>query len=862
MKLFRILKNIAGKIYIKEALAVLLLLVAIFFFRDERKELAAIIPQLHAANGVWILVGFLVTVLYILFQAAMYVASFAAVGSKLSWSYAIELFLKRNLLSVFLPAGGVSSLAYTPSRIRKSGLVQVHIHQASAIYAFTGMVTVFVVGIPLLIYTLAGSVSFKNAWAGLFALIAIVVLLLWAAQSLRKKGWIYRFIQKTIPGILPTIDELFSANISTRQTMNAVYLSLGVELTGIAHVFIAMAALGLNGPFVVAAIAYIVSVLLMIVSPFLRGLGAVELSMVYVLSVYGFTPAQSFAITLLYRLFEFWVPLAVGVLAFAWKGRQLFGRLFPAMLVFLLGVVNIISVVTPPIVGRLRILREFIPASSIHASNLMVLFIGLTLIVTAAFLIRGLRNAWILALLFAVVSLIGNLAKALDYEEALLAAFTIVVLMLTMKQYRLRSHPLSIQLSLLMVALVFLSILIFGFVGFYFVNVKHFGVDFTWRQSLIHASKCFILLSDEGVKPITRFGRDFLFMMNALGCIAWCSLLFVMVRPYLHLPKKNTELSSVEKAKYLLEQFGKSPVDHFKVDSDKLFFFSDQYNGFLAYRIANGFAVALEEPVCANEDKVLVLREFDQHCKKMGLKSAFYRVDGSSMAYFNEMKKRKLLIGQEAILDITSFSLEGRDKKSLRNGLNSLQKKGYITFWCSAPHSEILLDELKQVSDEWLQAYEKKEIVFAQGMFDKQSLNEQDIIIIRDAGGRLVSFLNIIPDFSPGECTYDMIRKTADAPTGCMDALIIELIQFAKRNGYKYLNLGLVPMSGIQQPDSTAERVVKYAYEKIRRFRHYQGLREFKAKYASKWTNKYLVYENDFDLLQLPAALNKVMQPA
>jgi len=25
--------------------------------------------------------------------------------------------------------------------------------------------------------------------------------------------------------------------------------------------------------------------------------------------------------------------------------------------------------------------------------------------------------------------------------------------------------------------------------------------------------------------------------------------------------------------------------------------------------------------------------------------------------------------------------------------------------------------------------------------------------------------------------------------------------------------------------------------------------------------NKYLVYENDFDLIQLPAALNKVMQP-
>ena len=48
---------------------------------------------------------------------------------------------------------------------------------------------------------------------------------------------------------------------------------------------------------------------------------------------------------------------------------------------------------------------------------------------------------------------------------------------------------------------------------------------------------------------------------------------------------------------------------------------------------------------------------------------------------------------------------------------------------------------------------------------------------------------------------------------------------------------------------------------KLKRFRHYSGLRNFKQKYATAWHNKYLIYENDFDLLQLPMALNRVMQP-
>jgi len=60
---------------------------------------------------------------------------------------------------------------------------------------------------------------------------------------------------------------------------------------------------------------------------------------------------------------------------------------------------------------------------------------------------------------------------------------------------------------------------------------------------------------------------------------------------------------------------------------------------------------------------------------------------------------------------------------------------------------------------------------------------------------------------------------------------------------------GTVPMAGIEQPENTAERLIRYAYEKIKRFRHYTGLREFKEKYATTWVNKYLIYENDFDLI-------------
>jgi phosphatidylglycerol lysyltransferase len=344
-----------------------------------------------------------------------------------------------------------------------------------------------------------------------------------------------------------------------------------------------------------------------------------------------------------------------------------------------------------------------------------------------------------------------------------------------------------------------------------------------------------------------------------LGFLSWGFLLFTVIKPFLSVEQPSE--SSRGEAKFLLNQFGNSAVDYFKIAPDKLLFFSKLHDAFVSYKIANGFAIVLEEPVCAEENKEEVIAEFYQLCKKMGLKTVFYRVDEDSILWFEQLRKQKIFIGQEAILDAANFTLEGRDKRSLRNGLSSLQKKGFQTAIHYAPLDSHLLKTLKSVSDEWMEAYDKEEQVFSQGMFDEKEVAFHDVITISDADGKVVAFLNIIPDYSPGECTYDLIRKKADAPGGCMDALIVKLIEYAKAKNCQFINMGMVPMTGMEEPSSPAEQLIKFAGNKLKRFRHYHGLRDFKEKYATTWKDKFLVYENDYDLLQLPLALNKVMQP-
>ena len=837
-----------------------MILLAFIFFRSERKELLDIVPNLENADPFWLISGLVVTFLYVLFQSGIYVSSFASIGLSLNWIDSIELFLKRNFLSIFLPAGGVSSLAYTPSQLRKRDFKKTQVQQASALYGFAGLSTVFLVGFPVVIlFAFSGNKHTNEAWLGLLLVVIILLGIIWIVRSLKQKRELYDFIVKKVPRTGPVIDELFAANVNNKKYSGAVLFSTGVEFTGIFHVYIAMLALGVPASFPVAAIAYIVSVLLMISSPFLRGLGAVEISIVYILELYGYSTIQALSVTILYRVFEFWLPMLLGILAFAWRGRHLFIRIVPALLIFTQGLLNIISVVTPPIHLRLKLIREFIPLEAINASNVLVLFTGLALLITSAFMLKGLKNAWRIALLLSIFSLVGNLTKALDYEEAAFAGAIIILLLLSQSQYRVRSSVKWIRLGIFSVLIVFLSVMIFGYFSFYFIDKRHFGIDFSWKQSLLNTFQIFFLGGNDSLHPLTPFGHQFILLIHSLGFLSWGFLLFTIIKPFVKIDTVTDY--SRERAKTLLEQYGNSSIDYFKISVDKLLFFSEIHDAFVAYRIASGFAIVLEEPVCADENKLEVIAEFYRQCKKMGLRVAFYRVDENSILWFDMLKKQKLIIGQEAILDAQNFTLQGKNKRSLRNALNSLEKKGFIAQIHKAPHDNKLVNELKNISDEWLQAYEKDEQVFSQGMFNEKEIMQQDVITINNDAGEKVAFLNIIPDYSSEECTYDLIRKKRDAPGGCMDALIIKLIEYAKEKQCNYINLGLVPMTGITDPQSPSEQIIKFAGEKLKRFRHFQGLRDFKEKYATIWENKFLVYENDYDLLQLPAALNKVMTP-
>ena len=57
-------------------------------------------------------------------------------------------------------------------------------------------------------------------------------------------------------------------------------------------------------------------------------------------------------------------------------------------------------------------------------------------------------------------------------------------------------------------------------------------------------------------------------------------------------------------------------------------------------------------------------------------------------------------------------------------------------------------------------------------MFVEKEIKEQTVISVENNEEKIIAFLNVIPDYVKNEGTYDLLRKTADAPNGILDFIM------------------------------------------------------------------------------------------
>jgi phosphatidylglycerol lysyltransferase len=835
-------------------------------------EIEKLAATLAGGQWEWVLAAGLVQVIYYGVFAASYSSAFDTVEVKSRVLELIPVTLGSLFVNVVTPAGGAGGVALFVDDASRRGQSPARAAtglQLQLIADFSAFTLILIFGLAYLFiqhdlktYELITAIVLLLITVGLSGV--LLLGLRWPNQLQRLLFWLQSVVNKLAaklkrPAWLPeswaekNAAEYIDAAVAVRRhpirLARTIGLALAAHFLDIACLYFLFLAFGDPIPFGPLVAGYAMGILFWIVSITPQGIGVVEGVMTLVYTSLGVPAEVAATVSLAFRGLTFRLPLALGFIllsrlkSFGASERSIsegWSVRIVALLVGLMGIVNVLSAITPAAASRLAVLEQYSPLLVRRAGHLTAALAGFALLLLAGSLWRRKRVAWLLTLVVLIVSAASHLIKGLDYEEALLSLGLAVWLWFLRPQFHARSDRPSIEQGIRVLAIAFVFTLLYGVVGFYLLD-RHYSVNFGLWNAVRQTTLMFTEFYDPGLVPITRFGRYFADSIYVVGAITIGYAILMLVRPVL-----IRELSTPEQrkqAQQIVNAYGRSSLARLILLNDKAYYFSSG-GSLVAFALRGRVAVALGDPIGPEQDAANAIVGYQGYCTKNDWLPAFYQTLPDTLDLYRAAGFDTLCIGQEGVVDLLAFSLEGKAGKSLRAPLNRFTRLGYRFEIHQPPIPGELLEELRAVSDEWLVMMHGSEKRFSLGWFEDDYIRNGAVAVIRSPEGRISAFANLVPEYQLNELTIDLMRHRRETEPGTMDFLFTSLFMWAREQGYDTFNLGLSALSGVGEhsDDPAIERVMHFVYEHINQFYNFKGLHDFKEKFRPIWSPRYLIF--------------------
>jgi len=526
-----------------------------------------------------------------------------------------------------------------------------------------------------------------------------------------------------------------------------------------------------------------------------------------------------------------------------------------AVLVASMGVINLLSAITPGLTERVQVLEAFYPVEIRSSAHLLAALAGFFLLILASSLLRRKRTAWILTLVLLSTSILSHLIKGLDLEESLVAAGLMLLLIVNRKLYTAQSDRPSIAAGVKALVASLLFTLVYGTVGF-FLLVHSFTVQFDLPEAAAQTLAMFFTQDNAGLTPINRFGQFFADSIFLVGGATLLYALVMLLRPVL-LRGDSASAEQRGRAISIVQEHGQTSLAHYTLLKDKSYFFSPSGRSMIAYVLKGNGAIALGDPIGPDDDCLEAIEGFHHFCRRNDWDPGFYQTGPEHLALYERIGFHAVKIGEEAIIDLRTFSLKGKDAQNLRTPMNKLKKLGHHIDFAQPPLSPGLMQELRSVRDEWLTLMQGSEKAFSVGWFDEDYIRNCEVAVVRTEDGTISAFANVVPGYRSNQITIDLMRHCKGMVNGTMDALFCTLFQHFKDRGFEGFNLGLSALSGVggSTGSTPLERGIHYLYQHLNQFYNFKGLHAYKAKFKPRWEPRYIVFPTYAALPGLVVAL-------
>jgi len=553
-----------------------------------------------------------------------------------------------------------------------------------------------------------------------------------------------------------------------------------------------------------------------------------------------------------------------------------------AFVVCLMGVVNIVSAWVGIERARLVLLRQVLPLEIDRGSRTLTVLAGLLLIWLSWSLFRRKRNGWIAATLVLAVSVVLHLLKGLDYEEASGALVLLGGLWLTRREFVVRSDRRSVGDAVRATLMVLGAGMLYGVAGFALLH-HHFTPGYSITAA---ARSTFFLLAQTGVTNLHPLAghRDafwFLDSLTAIGLISALAIAGILLRPVaavMHL--LDHERAEVNR---LLAETGGPPLAYWTLLPGMHYFFHAQRRAVIAYRVVQGVAIVLGDPLGHAEAIPETIRQFAEHCRVSDWLPAWYQVTERWLPAFHARGWSGMKVGEDACVPLADLAFTGKAWQDIRTALNRLPREGYSAVWYDLTMDvRGWIPALTTVSRDWQRRQHGAEKSFSLGTWEtaQRFAGEQRLLVLLNAQEQPAAFLVFAPVFGAdndtcdgattpggtGGWALDLMRREAELPSGAMEYLLATALQTFRQEGAACVSLGLAPLAAIT-PENTAgtpellARIRSLIYTHFSSLYNFQGLQRFKEKFKPRWEGRYLVYPSLVSLPLVLLALIQVHQP-
>jgi lysyl-tRNA synthetase, class II len=510
-----------------------------------------------------------------------------------------------------------------------------------------------------------------------------------------------------------------------------------------------------------------------------------------------------------------------------------------------LGLLDIVSAITPERAARLHALTTILPLALAHVATAGTAVAGILLVMLGHGLRRRKRRAWRGAFALILLSAVLHVVKGLDGEEATVAFVLAGVLLALRGQFYAAGDPRTrLSAPVTFVAMLGCSLGL----GLAVLRVRSGLVlgEPSLGEQLREVGWGLIGVTGPLHFRSQRAADLFFDMFLAFGGITLVVPIYLALRA----PEPRGHLAPADEQRLrelLVRHGGRDSLGYFALRRDKSVLFSETGKAAISYRVVSGVMLASGDPIGDPEAWPGAIKRFVEEARRHAWVPAVMGCsEQGGEVWVREADLRALELGDEAVVDIADFSLDGRSMRNVRQMVTRVERCGYKTRVCRV--RDLTAGELASIRQQaaaWRGAEVERGFSMALGRFGDE-LDAECVAVLAHRDDVLAAVLHFVPWGSDG-LSLDLMRRDRAADPGLNELLIVAAIRAAPELGVDRLSLNFaVFRSALERGGRLGAGPVIRLWRELlliaSRWFQIESLYRFNAKFRPVWEPRYVCY--------------------